>query len=388
MANDEESTAASERSPLLDHQHRSSAAEPDEETWEPPGGFIWIELAIFANVFLYAFDATITAATYAVISSSFDAANAASWLTTSYLVTSTAFQPLYGRFSDIFGRRVCFFFATTSFGLGCLGCGLAQDIVTINLMRALAGFGGGGLMSLATIINSDMIPFRRRGMYQALQNTIYGVGAIAGASFGGAIADTIGWRWCFLLQVPVSMIALILGWFVIKNPRLEYTTDGKSSWQEVWARVDFAGAILLVAALSAQLVALSVGGNELPWSSPWVVGLLVVSTALLAAFFVVEARTTAHPIIPLRMFKRKLSWTIQLTNLCAGIAAYAVSILAESVATDKADLDRSICLSCHCSSKSSCLTLQPRLGLVLPFHPLPRLLEASLQDMSCLDMAS
>ena len=124
---------------------------PEEEDWKPPKGFFWIELAIFANVFLYGFDSTITAATYAVISSDFGAANTASWLTTSYLVTSTSFQPLYGRFSDIFGRRICFFVSTLTFALGCLGCGLARDIVTVNLMRALTGFGGGGLMSMGGI---------------------------------------------------------------------------------------------------------------------------------------------------------------------------------------------------------------------------------------------
>ena len=101
-----------------------------------------------ANVFLYGFDTTITAATYAVISSEFDAANTASWLTTSYLLTSTAFQPLYGRFSDIFGRRACFFVSTVSFALGCLGCGLARDIIFLNCMRGLCGFGGGGLMTM------------------------------------------------------------------------------------------------------------------------------------------------------------------------------------------------------------------------------------------------
>jgi hypothetical protein len=121
---------------------------PEEENWKPPRGFFWIELTIFANVFLYGFDSTITAATYAVISSEFDAANTASWLTTSYLVTSTAFQPLYGRLSDIFGRRVCFFVSTITFAAGCLGCGLANNMLVVNLMRALTGFGGGGLMTM------------------------------------------------------------------------------------------------------------------------------------------------------------------------------------------------------------------------------------------------
>lgn len=189
-----------ERHPLI------TSRPPKEEGWVAPRHFAWIEMAIMSNVFLYGFDGTITAATYAVISSEFDATNTASWLTTSYLITSTAFQPLYGRVSDIFGRRICFFISTITFALGCLGCGLANDIILLNCMRALAGFGGGGLMTMATIVNSDMIPFRKRGMYQAMQNGIFGFGAVCGASFGGSIADTIGWRWCFLL---VSMSLFI-----------------------------------------------------------------------------------------------------------------------------------------------------------------------------------
>ena len=146
MTTDDENTDVeqTEQTPLL--------KAPDEEDWKPPRYFLWIEIAIFANVFLYGFDSTITASTYAVISSDFDAANTASWLTTSYLVTSTAFQPLYGRFSDIFGRRICFFVSTTAFAIGCLGCGVAQDVVSINLMRALTGFGGGGLMTMGGLI--------------------------------------------------------------------------------------------------------------------------------------------------------------------------------------------------------------------------------------------
>jgi MFS family permease len=99
-------------------------------------------------VFLSGFDGTVTASTYAVIGSEFRAANTASWLTTSYLITSTAFQPLYGRFSDLFGRRACFFTSTLAFMSGCLGCAVAQNIVLLNLMRALTGLGGGGLMTM------------------------------------------------------------------------------------------------------------------------------------------------------------------------------------------------------------------------------------------------
>ncbi|OCL13144.1 MFS general substrate transporter [Glonium stellatum] len=291
---------------------------PEAENWRAPRGFFWIESAIFANVFLYGFDGTITAATYAVISSEFDAANTASWLTTSYLVTSTAFQPLYGRFSDIFGRRVCFFVSTFTFGLGCLGCGLARHVVMLNCMRALTGFGGGGLNSMATIINSDMIPFRKRGMYQAVQNVMFGFGAICGASFGGSIADTIGWRWCFLLQVPISAVALFLGCMVIQNP-----IQIRATFKEMRQKVDLIGSFTLVMAISIQLVGLSLGGNELPWNNGWVIGSLVGSVFLLGLFFLIEARTSAIPVIPLRLLRGRNPLAIQITNICAGLAAYA-----------------------------------------------------------------
>ncbi|PKS06231.1 hypothetical protein jhhlp_006977 [Lomentospora prolificans] len=305
-----------EDQPLLE----APGAPPGGE-WKPPPGFIWIQLAIMSNVFLYGFDGTITASTYAVISSEFDAANTASWLTTSYLVTSTAFQPLYGRFSDIFGRRVCFFVSSITFGIGCLGCAIAKDIILLNCMRALTGFGGGGLMTMATIVNSDMIPFKNRGMYQALQNGMFGFGAVAGASFGGSIADHIGWRWCFLLQVPISIFALALGYLVIKNPEGGFGPD--NTLRTVWRRVDFSGALLLVVAVSIQLVGLSLGGNELPWSSPWVIGSLAGSVVLLVLFLFVEAKTRAVPVIPLRMLKGWLPVLTEISNVCAGLAAYA-----------------------------------------------------------------
>uniref|UniRef100_A0A8H7TS04 Major facilitator superfamily (MFS) profile domain-containing protein n=1 Tax=Bionectria ochroleuca TaxID=29856 RepID=A0A8H7TS04_BIOOC len=292
---------------------------PSEETWTIPRGFFWIQLALMSNVFLQAFDSTITAATYAVISSEFGSANTASWLTTSYLVTSTAVQPLYGRVSDIFGRRLCFFIATITFALGCLGCGLARDVVTLNCMRALTGFGGAGLMTMATIVNSDMIPFRRRGMYQAMQNGIWGLGGISGASLGGAIADKIGWRWCFLLQVPVSIFALFVGAIAVKNQAGNLFEDGIKA---VWKRVDFTGALFLVLAISVQLLGLSLGGNELPWTSPWVIALLIGSVALFSIFFFIEGRTTAIPIIPLRMLKGRLPVATQIANICAGLSAY------------------------------------------------------------------
>ncbi|KAJ5762720.1 hypothetical protein N7533_001401 [Penicillium manginii] len=295
------------------------------DNWRPGHGFLWIQFAIMSNVFLSGFDGTITASTYAIISSEFNAANTASWLTTSYLITSTAFQPLYGRFSDILGRRACFFTATITFLAGCLGCAVARDILFLNLMRALTGVGGGGLMTMATIVNSDLIPFRRRGMYQAVQNGSYGFGAICGASFGGAIVDSIGWRWCFLVQVPVSLMVLVLGYFVLEFPAKQHHHHDSAAQQSqgIWHKIDLSGACLLVLALSSQLVGLSLGGNELPWTNVWVILSLVASVVFLALFVYVEANTKAVPLIPLKMLRGVLPVSTQIANVCVGMAAYA-----------------------------------------------------------------
>lgn len=164
------SPKCNESSPLLSSQQTTSYVEfpkpAPTQTWTPSAGFWWIEtgettdpllyihkltpIALWANVFLSGFDGTITASTYAAIGSEFNAANNAAWLTTSYLVTSTAFQPLYGRLSDMFGRRICFFVSTIAFMVGCFGCSVSQTILQLDFMRGLTGFGGGGLITMGT----------------------------------------------------------------------------------------------------------------------------------------------------------------------------------------------------------------------------------------------
>lgn len=158
-----------------------------------------------------------------------------------------------------------------------------------------------------------------------MQNGIFGLGAICGASLGGSIADKIGWRWCFLLQIPVSIFALVVGALAVKNQPGGGTFSLNDGMRAAWKRVDFSGAVVLVLAISVQLVGLSLGGNELPWSSPWVVGSLAASFVLFAAFLAIESRTSAIPMIPLRLLKGRLPVATQIANVCAGLAAYGVS---------------------------------------------------------------
>ncbi|KAL5324904.1 hypothetical protein ACEPPN_006023 [Leptodophora sp. 'Broadleaf-Isolate-01'] len=318
--------------------------EEDEEEWTPTSltqSFIWIQIALFSNVFLSGFDGTITASTYTVIGSTFHASNTISWLTTAYLITTTAFQPLYGRFSDILGRRACFFTATITFMLGCLGCGLAPNVVFLNVMRGVTGLGGGGLVTMATIVNSDLIPLRRRGMYQAVQNGLHGFGAVCGASLGGVIADSVGWRWCFLCQVPISLAGLTIGWFVIEDQtkvgtgeclddEVEGGVGGDGGEEEdvrekmsSWRRIDLTGAALLVLGLSAQLTALSLGGNQYPWSDIRVLLSFAVSVVILVTFVWVEVKTEALPVMPMWMLKGRTAISNMISNVLVGMSSYA-----------------------------------------------------------------
>lgn len=180
------------------------------------------------------------------------------------------------------------------------------------------------LTSLATIVNSDLIPFHRRGMYQALQNGMHGFGSICGAAFGGSIVDSIGWRWCFLMQVPVGFLALITGHLVIHLPKKADVIEQGRGFRAVWKVVDFSGALFLILGLSSQLIGLSLGGNELPWSNIWVILSLVGSVVLLGIFMMIEAKTTAIPLIPPRMLQGVLPIATQIANVCVGMAAYAV----------------------------------------------------------------
>jgi MFS family permease len=153
---------------------------------------------------LSAMDQTIVVSSYGTIGSDLKGLNKTSWISTGYLLTVTSFQPLYGRASDIFGRKPALLSAYTIFGLGCLWCGLSRSMTELIVARAFAGIGGGGMTTVVSIIISDLVPLRERGKWQGYLNIAYATGAASGAPLGGILADSIGWRWSFLFQFPVS----------------------------------------------------------------------------------------------------------------------------------------------------------------------------------------
>lgn len=175
-----------------------------------------------------------------------------------------------------------FFVADGTFMLGCLGCGLAPSMTVLGVMRALTGLGRWRADHYGdNLINFDIIPLENRGMYQAVQNGLQGFGAVCEASMGGVIADTIGWRWCFICQVPVSLRGLVVAYFMIQNPQGRVRVK-----RSVWRQIDLSGVVLLVPELSVQLAALSLGGNQYPWSDSRVIVCSVASVVIILTIFV------------------------------------------------------------------------------------------------------
>ena len=219
----------------------------------------------------------------------------------SYFLTLTSFQPLYGKLSDIFSRKSCLLFAYTIFGLGCLWCGLAPNMTHLILARAFAGIGGGGMSTVVSIFFSDTVPLRERGKWQGYLNIIFATGSAAGPPLGGYLVDSIGWRWAFLIQVPLCVAAFIAVYFVVNLP-----AKGDEHWRGKLRRIDFLGAISLLAAVSLLLIAMDRGSN-VSWTSTLTLACLAISIAMFIIFLFVETKIASEPFAPSRIiFERSL----------------------------------------------------------------------------------
>lgn len=252
----------------------------------------WILPAIAIGVFLSAADQTIIVSSYGKIGSDLHALSSTSWIATAYFLTLTSFQPLYGKLSDIFGRKPCLLFAYLIFGLGCLFCGLARNIGELIAARAFAGIGGGGMTTVVSILLSDTVTLRERGTWQGYINIIYAAGAASGAPLGGIMADAIGWRWAFLGQSPLCLIAFVAVAAVLKEPVKE-----SSHWKEKLRRIDFLGALILICAVFTLLLALDRGSN-VSWRDTITLASLGASIPLFAIFILVEMKVATEPFAP------------------------------------------------------------------------------------------
>ena len=247
-----------------------------------------------AGLFLAALDQTIVATALPTIVGELGGLDYYSWVVTAYLLSSTICTPIYGKVSDIYGRRITFQVAIVVFLVGSLFAGGAPGMAELIFARAVQGLGAGGLMALTFAVVGDIVSPRQRGRYIGYLAGIWAFASVIGPLVGGLIVDTTTWRWVFLINVPIGMAALVVISIVLKLPVVKRDT-----------RIDITGAVLLSASVSLLLLGLIWGGTLYPWGSPIILGLAVSGLSIFYAFLWWETRVAA-PLFPLRLFQNRI----------------------------------------------------------------------------------
>jgi EmrB/QacA subfamily drug resistance transporter len=273
-----------------------------------------ILVGVMAGMLLFALDQGIVGTALPRIVSELGGLDKLSWVVTAYLLTSTASTPLWGKISDLYGRRLIFQVAIGIFLLGSALSGLSQNMPELIAFRALQGVGGGGLFAIALSIIGDVIPPRERGRYQGYFGAVFGVSSVAGPLLGGWLTDGPGWRWIFYINLPVGLAALVVTSAVLKMPVVR--RDHK---------IDYLGAGTIVAAVSCLLLYLDWRGNDYGWTEAGALTLLGASILLTALFIVIERRT-AEPIIPMRLFRNPVYSIGNAFGFLAGVAMFGTII--------------------------------------------------------------
>jgi EmrB/QacA subfamily drug resistance transporter len=265
---------------------------------------------LMVGLLLAALDQTIVSTALKSIVEDFDGLTHYTWVVTAYLLTSTASTPLYGKISDLYGRRPVFQFAIITFLIGSFAAGAATSMTQLIAFRAVQGLGAGGLMSLTFVIIGDIISPRERGKYQGYFGGVWGLSSVAGPLLGGYFSDhaqilgVTGWRWIFYINLPFGIAALIITSISLHIPKVKREHS-----------IDYLGALLLVSGVSALLLGISVYGPQDGWQASKTLLTLAAALALILLFIFQESRAK-EPILPLALFKNH---TFSVTSFMAFI---------------------------------------------------------------------
>jgi EmrB/QacA subfamily drug resistance transporter len=256
--------------------------------------------AVMIGVFLAALDQTVVGTALPRIITDLGGNDLYTWAFTAYLLTSTISGPLYGKLSDLFGRRPIMLFGIGVFMLGSLLAGLSQEMWQLVGARGIQGLGAGALFPIALAVIADLFAPSERGRYQGLFGAVFGLSVLVGPAIGGLITDTIGWHFVFFLNIPIGALVFAVVW---RNLPLYHLAGDKP-------KIDYLGAALFTGALVPILVGLT-NKQTADWTDPAVGGLLALGAVILIAFLVVEARVR-EPIVPLDLFRNR-SFTVSVT---------------------------------------------------------------------------
>lgn len=271
--------------------------------------------ALIMAMFVGSLDQTITSTAMASIVGELNGVDQMVWVTTAYMLTSTIMMPIYGKLGDLFGRKHLFLFAMTLFTFGSTVTAAAPTMGTFIAGRTIQGLGGGGLMLLSQSIVADIFPPKQRGKFMGIMGAAFGISTVVGPLFGGLITDAFSWRWCFWINVPLSIAAIVMAALFLPSYR-------KSDY--TMADVDIAGMTTLSVATICLVLALSLRGNSYAWDSPFIIGLFVVAVVMASCFVVIERRVK-EPLMPLHLFKNRNFILCTITGMMLMLAMMGVT---------------------------------------------------------------
>ncbi|TPX54807.1 hypothetical protein PhCBS80983_g05727 [Powellomyces hirtus] len=300
----------------LKHDDGSNKGLDEQQNILPPRQIVIVFLALSICLMLSLLDQTIVATALPVISTALPGSLDPSWIGTSYMLTSTCFQPLYGRFSDIFGRKCMLLIALFFFLGGSLGCGLSETRLQLVILRAFQGIGGGGILNCAMIIISDVVSLRDRGKYQGILGIVIAAGNALGPPLGGVFSEKVSWRWGFLINIPLGCVATLAVIFLLPLKKVTGNIMGKL------AKIDYLGAFLVLAASLLLLLPLVWGGTTYPWISPAILVSAAIGIIAAIGFGVVEWKFAAWPLIPMYLWKNPTVAAVYAVTTLSGIVFY------------------------------------------------------------------
>jgi EmrB/QacA subfamily drug resistance transporter len=267
------------------------------------------------GLFLGALDQTIVATALPAMAGQLHGMSSMSWAVAAYLLTATASTPIYGKLSDLYGRRPLFIAAIGIFLCGSIVCGTAESMTQLIAGRTVQGAGGGGLISLAMTIIADIIPPRERGRYQAYFSGAWTLATLGGPVLGGFLVDTLSWRWVFWINLPVATLGLLLSNTALRR----LPVHGRPK------RIDYLGAALMVPAIVALLLVTTWGGTEFAWTSPIILGLVALAV-LLVVLLIVQERRAEDPLLPLHLFRNNVFVVGNSLGFLMGAASVGATI--------------------------------------------------------------